>query len=269
MTTDTVVLPPMTTAAPSLPRPRSRLRQLGIDTGYVLVGFPLAIAAFVVVVTGLALGAGLLIVWVGVAVLGAHAARRPRAGHGRAGPAARRPPPAAAHAGLPPRGSGRLAGDPAAHAAARSADMAGRAARRRPVPRRDLLVRRHGDLLVDRPRRPLLRRLGLGAARRSTTRATRTCSSCSVSTQLPSRRRILLYAVRRTRRRRVPAVRHPRGRPAAGQPGPRPAHLPRRDPGRADPPQPRAATPRSPRRPSPCAGSSATSTTARSSGWSG
>ncbi|GAA3165533.1 sensor histidine kinase [Blastococcus jejuensis] len=68
MTTDTAVLPPMTTAAPPRDR-RSRLSQLGIDTGYVLLGFPLAIAAFVVVVTGLALGAGLLVVWVGVAVL--------------------------------------------------------------------------------------------------------------------------------------------------------------------------------------------------------
>ena len=68
MTTDTVVLPAV---APSTPLPRSRgwFRQLGVDTGYALVSFPIAIAAFVVVVTGLALGAGLLIVWVGVAVL--------------------------------------------------------------------------------------------------------------------------------------------------------------------------------------------------------
>jgi signal transduction histidine kinase len=68
MTTDTVVLPAV---APSTPLPRSRgwFRQLGVDTGYALVSFPIAIAAFVVAVTGLALGAGLLIVWVGVAVL--------------------------------------------------------------------------------------------------------------------------------------------------------------------------------------------------------
>jgi signal transduction histidine kinase len=68
MTTDTVVLPAV---APSTPLPRSRgwFRQLGVDTGYALVSFPIAIAAFVVIVTGLALGAGLLIVWVGVAVL--------------------------------------------------------------------------------------------------------------------------------------------------------------------------------------------------------
>ena len=68
MTTDTVVLPAV---APSTPLPRSRgwFRQLGVDTGYALAGFPIAIAAFVVVVTGLALGAGLLIVWVGIAVL--------------------------------------------------------------------------------------------------------------------------------------------------------------------------------------------------------
>jgi signal transduction histidine kinase len=72
MTTDTLVLPDTTpAAAPATPPPRARgwFRQLGLDTGYVLVSFPLAIAAFVVIVTGLALGIGLLVVWVGVAVL--------------------------------------------------------------------------------------------------------------------------------------------------------------------------------------------------------
>jgi signal transduction histidine kinase len=64
MTTDTAVLPSMTTSLP-----RNRLRQLGVDTGYALVAFPLSILAFVVVITGLAAGAGLLVVWVGVAVL--------------------------------------------------------------------------------------------------------------------------------------------------------------------------------------------------------
>lgn len=69
-TTDTVVLPPMTAAAPSArDRPPGWLRQLGVDTAYSLTAFPVAIAAFVVVVTGLAAGAGLLVVWVGVAVL--------------------------------------------------------------------------------------------------------------------------------------------------------------------------------------------------------
>lgn len=71
MTTDTAVLP-TTTPADAGRRPRrlpARLRQLGVDTGYTLAAFPVAIAAFVVVVTGLAAGVGLLIVWVGVAVL--------------------------------------------------------------------------------------------------------------------------------------------------------------------------------------------------------
>jgi len=68
MTTDTAVLPTMSLSAP-LPRPRSRLRQIGVDTGYVLIGFPIAIAAFTVVVVGLSAGVGLLVVWVGVAVL--------------------------------------------------------------------------------------------------------------------------------------------------------------------------------------------------------
>ncbi|MCF6742822.1 sensor histidine kinase [Blastococcus sp. KM273128] len=69
MTADTLVLP---TASGPLPSRRpDRLRQLGVDTGYALAGFPAGVAAFVVVVTGLAAGAGLLVVWVGVAVLAA------------------------------------------------------------------------------------------------------------------------------------------------------------------------------------------------------
>ncbi len=72
MTADTAVLPPVShPSAPPAPPGRSRLRQAGVDTGYVLLGFPLAVAAFVVAVTGLAAGAGLLVVWVGVAVLAA------------------------------------------------------------------------------------------------------------------------------------------------------------------------------------------------------
>ncbi|SDD27735.1 Signal transduction histidine kinase [Geodermatophilus telluris] len=69
MSTDTAVLPPMTPAAPDPARPRDRLRALGVDTAYALAGFPVATVAFVVVVTGLSLGAGLLVVWVGLAVL--------------------------------------------------------------------------------------------------------------------------------------------------------------------------------------------------------
>jgi signal transduction histidine kinase len=68
MTADTVVLPPMNPAF-DVPQRANWLRQLGVDTAYVLVGFPVAIAAFVLVITGLALGAGLLVIWVGVLVL--------------------------------------------------------------------------------------------------------------------------------------------------------------------------------------------------------
>jgi signal transduction histidine kinase len=63
----TAVLP---VAAPQAPaRPRGWFRQLGADSGYNLLRFPLGIAAFVLVLTGLSLGAGLLVVWIGVAVL--------------------------------------------------------------------------------------------------------------------------------------------------------------------------------------------------------
>jgi signal transduction histidine kinase len=74
MTTDTAVLRGVTTPATGSPVPQRQagiLRQLGVDTAYSLLGFPVALAAFVVVVTGLSLGAGLLVIWVGVAVLAA------------------------------------------------------------------------------------------------------------------------------------------------------------------------------------------------------
>lgn len=57
------------TAGSAQPEHTGRIRQLTGDTGYILGGFPLAIASFVVVVTGLSAGAGLLIVVVGLPVL--------------------------------------------------------------------------------------------------------------------------------------------------------------------------------------------------------
>jgi signal transduction histidine kinase len=47
----------------------SLIRQLGIDTQYVLLGFPLAIVTLVLCVTGLGLGVGLAVLWVGVPLL--------------------------------------------------------------------------------------------------------------------------------------------------------------------------------------------------------
>ncbi|MGY1709145.1 sensor domain-containing protein [Geodermatophilus sp. SYSU D00758] len=71
MTADTAVLPTVPAhPAPAAARPR-RLRQLLVDSGYTLAAFPLAVAALTVVVTGLAAGAGLAVVWIGVAVLAA------------------------------------------------------------------------------------------------------------------------------------------------------------------------------------------------------
>lgn len=46
-----------------------RLRQLGVDTAYILFGFPLAVIGFVLLVTGISLAAGLLITLVGVPLL--------------------------------------------------------------------------------------------------------------------------------------------------------------------------------------------------------
>ena len=67
MTSDTAVLP--TPSTTSQPVRRGWLHQLGADSGYNLLRFPIAIAAFVLVVTGLSTGAGLLVIGVGLAVL--------------------------------------------------------------------------------------------------------------------------------------------------------------------------------------------------------
>jgi signal transduction histidine kinase len=59
-----------TPAAAPTANPATRLlRQLGVDTAYSLVGFPLAVVSFVLVVTGFALGVGLLITVIGFPVL--------------------------------------------------------------------------------------------------------------------------------------------------------------------------------------------------------
>jgi signal transduction histidine kinase len=59
-----------TIAADQIPVRRRFLAQLGVDSAYVLVGFPLAIIAFVLVLTGLVTGASLLIVFlVGIPIL--------------------------------------------------------------------------------------------------------------------------------------------------------------------------------------------------------
>jgi signal transduction histidine kinase len=67
--TTTAVLPSTAGHPGAAGAGRSWWRQLGVDTAYVLVGFPLAIAAFVVVVTLLAVGAGTLVIWVGLPLL--------------------------------------------------------------------------------------------------------------------------------------------------------------------------------------------------------
>ena len=69
--TTTAVLPSATTTPARPVGPRTRLRRLGVDTGYAVLALPVAVAGFAVVVAGLAAGTGLLVVWVGVAVLAA------------------------------------------------------------------------------------------------------------------------------------------------------------------------------------------------------
>ncbi|MBG0831185.1 sensor domain-containing protein [Planomonospora sp. ID67723] len=48
---------------------RSLLRRVGIDTRYLLLGFPLAVVAFVLMVAGFSAGIGTVVVWIGVPIL--------------------------------------------------------------------------------------------------------------------------------------------------------------------------------------------------------
>jgi hypothetical protein len=57
--------------APPAPGVRHRKLRVAESAGYVLTGFPLAIAAFVLLVTGFAVGLGTLAITVGLAVLAA------------------------------------------------------------------------------------------------------------------------------------------------------------------------------------------------------
>ncbi|MEU8656886.1 sensor histidine kinase [Actinoplanes philippinensis] len=55
--------------APTRSPARRYLRQLGIDTQYVLLGFPIGLITLVVGITGFAVGIGTAIVWIGLPVL--------------------------------------------------------------------------------------------------------------------------------------------------------------------------------------------------------
>jgi signal transduction histidine kinase len=55
--------------APAAPTRIGFVRQLGIDSGYVLLGFPVAVVSFCVIVAGTAAGVGTLVVVVGVPIL--------------------------------------------------------------------------------------------------------------------------------------------------------------------------------------------------------
>ncbi|MGY1702673.1 sensor histidine kinase [Geodermatophilus sp. SYSU D00766] len=64
MTSETLVMPTATTPY------RSRVaRQALVDSGYALLSLPIGVFAFTLVVTGVAVGVGTLVIWVGVAVL--------------------------------------------------------------------------------------------------------------------------------------------------------------------------------------------------------
>jgi signal transduction histidine kinase len=56
--------------ATDAPAPARRLlRQLGVDTQYVLLGFPLGLITLVLVITGFALWIGTVIIWIGLPIL--------------------------------------------------------------------------------------------------------------------------------------------------------------------------------------------------------
>ncbi|HMG29609.1 MAG TPA: sensor domain-containing protein [Jiangellaceae bacterium] len=81
MNTDMHPAPIPTPHGVKLPGPRSGWSQLPRDLAYLLPGFPIALAAFIVVVTGVTLGVGLTLIWVGVPILAATLAAARGFGH--------------------------------------------------------------------------------------------------------------------------------------------------------------------------------------------
>jgi signal transduction histidine kinase len=61
----------LVSAHPAQPEHAGLLRQLTVDTGYVLLGFPLALVSFSVLVAGFSAGVGMLVVVLGVPILAA------------------------------------------------------------------------------------------------------------------------------------------------------------------------------------------------------
>ncbi|MFF0379639.1 sensor histidine kinase [Actinoplanes missouriensis] len=56
--------------ATAAPAPARRfLRQLGVDTQYVLLGFPIGLITLVLCMTGFALGIGTVVIWIGVPIM--------------------------------------------------------------------------------------------------------------------------------------------------------------------------------------------------------
>ncbi|GAA1815845.1 sensor histidine kinase [Luedemannella flava] len=63
-----MTVPPPAAPVADPPR-RGFMRTLGVDTAYAIAGFPIAIAAFVLVITGFSVGLGTLVIWVGLPIL--------------------------------------------------------------------------------------------------------------------------------------------------------------------------------------------------------
>ena len=69
MTTNLPNAPVRSTPAYDAPGPRASWKQVPRDLAYLLPGFPIALAAFVLVVVGVSLGFGLALLTVGVPIL--------------------------------------------------------------------------------------------------------------------------------------------------------------------------------------------------------
>ncbi len=188
------------------PVARGLVAQLGIDTAYVLIGFPLGIVAFVLMVTGLSLGGGLLITLLGIPVLVAtlFAARGLAEVERAAHPCGAAP---VAVAGAVPPGAawfGLVAAH--VHPTRRHPGVARRAARTTAVPGERGHIRRRGHVVVVRAGRTHVHLLGLGpSARRVEHRAPRATRLCRHRRQ-PDQR----LSDHRRRVHAHPAVRGPR-----------------------------------------------------------
>jgi hypothetical protein len=161
--------------------PLDLLHRLGVDTGYLLLGFPLGVASFVTLVAGSHSAPGLAITLLGFPILAGSLRLAGWFAGRRTGTGRRRPGLADTRVGLPQPAGTVGPGPPPGHDGDRPATMAGSRPWAGALPGDDAHLVADGHLVVGGAERADLPALGLVAASQGHTPGWASCSACRVS----------------------------------------------------------------------------------------